>query len=690
MPRTVRPQYFTTPIYYVNGKPHIGHAYSTVATDLLVRYGKVRGRNVRFLTGTDEHGQKVERKAKEEGLSPKAFVDRLIPDFVNAWAALGCEYDDFLRTTDARHEAFVAMLWQRCLDKGDIYLGAYEGWYSTADEAYYTEKDVENGRAKESGNVVEWVKEPTYFFRLSSYAEPLLRYYEEHPQFITPEGRFNEVKSFVKEGLRDLSISRNTVRWGIPVPNDPEFTIYVWFDALSNYLSALCNGADLDTPLRNTFWPPEGEVTHVMGKEITRFHAVYWPAFLMSAGLPLPTRILAHGWMTVNGEKMSKTAGNFLAPEPIVDAIGQDPLRYYLMKEIALGQDGDFSHKNLLARYHGDLGNGLGNLLNRMVASIVQKSFDGLVPPQGEISALETTVIETAKRASENARTHFDGLAPHKALEAIWELVLAANKYIDQAEPWKLAKSESAADKARLGTVAYTVLESLRWISVMLWPVMPQKSDAIRSQLGILPLMTTVNLDLWPSVWGGLAAGTKTAPGAPLFPRFDEEGERQLMARMGVTLPPKTDTKPEPKAQKPKKEAVTESAPKTEAPKGDVAKTDVAKPALPEGLIGIDDLMKVEMKLGLVKAAERVPKSDKLLELKIDIGEPEPRTILAGIGQHYTPEALIGRRLAVVANLPPRPMMGRVSQGMVLAVSDESGLSVLSPDKDITPGVRLK
>lgn len=680
----MRPQYFTTPIYYVNGKPHIGHAYSTVATDMLVRYAKVRGFQTRFLTGTDEHGQKVERKATEEGLSPKAFVDRLIPDFVSAWKAMGCEYDDFIRTTDARHETFVAELWKRAVAAGDIYLGEYEGWYSAADEAYVTEKDVENGRSKETGALVEKVKEPTYFFRLSAYGDRLLKFYQEHPDFIVPEGRFNEVKSFVKEGLRDLAVSRPTVRWGIPVPGDPEHTIYVWFDALSNYVSALCDGASMDTPNYQTFWPPAGRAVHVMGKEITRFHAVYWPAFLMSAGLPLPTQILAHGWMTVNGEKMSKTAGNFLPPEPIVDAVGTDTLRYYFMREIALGQDGDFSHKNLLARYHGDLGNGLGNLLNRMVASIVQKSFDGLVPASGDTTELETTVIETAKRASENARKHLDAMQPHKALEAIWELVSATNKYIDLTEPWKLAKGDE--HKARLGTVAYTVLESLRWLSVMLWPVMPTKSDAIRDQLGITPLMPTVSLDLWPSVWGGLAAGTKTRPGAALFPRFDEDGERAVMARMGVELAPKDGAAPKkPKADKPapKDKPVTET-------KAERAPTTADKPALPEGLIGIDDLMKVEMKLGLVIAGERVPKSDKLLELKIDIGEPEPRTILAGIGQHYEPEALVGRRLAVVANLPPRPMMGRVSQGMVLAVSDANGLSVLSPDKDITPGVRVK
>lgn len=678
----MRPFYVTTPIYYVNGEPHIGHAYSTIAADVVHRFHKVRGRRSHFLTGTDEHGQKIERKAVENKLAPKEFVDRLIPAFREAWEALGCEYDDFIRTTDARHQEFVRALWKRCEDAGDIYLGEYEGWYSIIDEAFFTDKDVVDGKAP-TGNPVERVKEKGYFFRLSKYADRLLELYEKHPQFVRPEGRFNEVKSFVRGGLEDLSISRTTFRWGIPVPSHPDHVVYVWFDALANYISALGGpGAEL----YERHWEPNGEVIHLVGKEITRFHCVFWPAFLMSAGLPLPTGIFAHGWMTVNGEKMSKSAGNFLPPTPIADAVGADTLRYYLMRDISLGADSDFSHQNLIARYHGELGNGLGNLLNRIVASILKQNFDGVVPAVslGDLTDVERTLIATAERVAETSAGYFAGFQPHRAIESIWELVTATNKYVDQMEPWALAKR---GEKARLGVVCYTVLEALRFLSIMLWPVMPSKCDELRAQLGLTPLLPTTELDRWPSVWGGLAAGTKTDARAPLFPRFDDDQQRAIYGRLGVPLPDalrdtakaKTETKSKaekaPAAAKKSETKVTEA--KTETPPGD-------------GLITIDDLTKVDLRLGLVLSGERVPKSDKLLELKVDIGEPEPRNILAGIGKTYAPEDLVGRRIVVVANLAPRPMMGRISHGMVMAVSDENALSVLSPDKEIKAGVRAK
>ncbi|UJR80615.1 methionine--tRNA ligase [Sandaracinus amylolyticus] len=676
-----KPFYVTTPIYYVNGKPHIGHAYSTVAADVLSRYARVRGRNARFLTGTDEHGQKIERVAADQGLPPAEYCDRMIPAFRQCWEALHCEYDDFIRTTSPRHMQFAEEMWRRCEAAGDIYLGEYEGWYSVADETFYTEKELVDGKAP-TGRPVERVKEPSYFFRLSKYTDKLLAFYEAHPDFVRPEGRFTEVKSFVREGLRDLSLSRTTFRWGIPVPGAPDHVMYVWFDALTNYVSAL--GGD-HAPLYSEFWEPNARAVHLVGKDILRFHAVYWPAFLMSAGLPPPSQVWSHGWMTVNGAKMSKTEGNFLPPEPIADAVGADALRYYLMRDIAFGQDGDFSHQNLLARYHGDLGNGLGNLLNRIVSSIVPKSLDGRVP-RIDVSALgdrEKELVQTAERAAKRAGQLLDDIAPHRALEAIWELVAAANKYVDQTEPWQLAKK---GDTRRLEEVSYAVLESLRWLSVMLWPFLPEKSDAMRAQLGLAPMMPTVGLDGWPSAWGGLVGGTQVRPGAPLFPRFDEDQQRAIYERLGAPMPdalkktsagtPAAKSKSEAKKSEPKMEAKPEA--KKEAP------------ALPEGVISIDDLVKVDMRLGLVKSGERVPKSDKLLELKVDIGEPEPRTILAGIGKHYEPEQLVGRRIAVVVNLAPRPMMGRTSHGMVLAVSDDAGLSVLSPDKEITPGVKVK
>ncbi|MFO0681063.1 MAG: methionine--tRNA ligase [Sandaracinus sp.] len=683
---TTTPFYLTTPIYYVNGKPHVGHAYTTIACDVLTRHARLRGKRTRLLTGTDEHGKKIADKAAEEGLSPQTFVDRLIPSFTSAWEALGIQNDDFLRTTEERHRKVVDELWRRCEASGDIYLGEYEGWYAKADEAYYTEKEIKDGKAIETGATVERVKEKSYFFRLSKYQKPLLDYYAAHPDFVRPEGKFNEVKAFVssEEGLRDLSISRTTFRWGLPVPGAPDHVIYVWFDALTNYVSALCEDGKIEgAALYEAFWK-HGEAVHMIGKEITRFHCVYWPAFLMSAGLPLPRGVFAHGWMTVNNEKMSKTAGNFLPPEPLAEALGKDTLRYYLMRDVALGADSDFSHANMLARYHGDLGNGLGNLLNRMVASIVPTSLGGRVPvvDGSRFGELEQSVIATAERAAKAASEHLAAFAPHRALESAWELVLAANKYVDQTAPWALAKN---GEIAKLEVVAYTVLESLRWLSVMLWPVMPEKCDGIRAQLGLPPLMPTEGLDRWPSAWGGLPGGTITRPGAPLFPRLDEAQQRAYYERLGVKAPDALAKKDAPAAKPEKKEKkVSEAKPAAEA------KPAEGK-ALP-GVITIDDLDKVEMKLALVKSAERVPKSDKLLELKVDVGEPEPRTILAGIGEHYAPEALVGRRIAVVANLAPRTFakFGKTSHGMVLAVSDANGLSVLSPDKDITPGVRLK
>ncbi|MCX7808726.1 MAG: methionine--tRNA ligase, partial [Deltaproteobacteria bacterium] len=481
----MRPIYITTPIYYVNGEPHIGHAYTTIAADVLARYHRLRGRAVRFVTGTDEHGQKIERKAREEGLSPRAFVDRLVPIFRETWEMLDCEPDDFIRTTEKRHESFVQALWKRCAERGDIYLGHYEGWYSVIDEAFFTDKDVVDGRVRDTGHPVERVREPSYFFRLSRYEKQLLEFYESHPRFVEPEGRFNEIKSFVRQGLEDLSISRTSFRWGIPVPGAQDHVIYVWFDALANYLSAL--GGLAEAPLAR-FWEPEAEVIHLIGKEIVRFHAVYWPAFLMSAGLPLPTRIFAHGWMTVNGAKMSKSAGNFLTPGPLVQVMGSDALRFYLMRDVPLGSDSDFNHLAFLQRYHGDLSNGLGNLAQRLIRGIVSQALDGRIPrpPLGRMEDIDRLVVEKAMRASEEAASHYEDIAPHRALEAIWQLVGEANRYLDRTEPWSLLKR---GQRERLEVVVFTALEALRWLSILLWPVMPKKCDALRAQLGLQAIM---------------------------------------------------------------------------------------------------------------------------------------------------------------------------------------------------------
>jgi methionyl-tRNA synthetase len=694
--------YVTTPIYYVNDRPHIGHAYSTVAADVLARFQSLRGRPTRFLTGTDEHGQKIERRAGEQGMTPQALVDGVAPAFREMAEQLGCRADDFIRTTERRHVERVHRLWRRLADAGDIYLGEYEGWYSVSSEAFLTEKELLPGNLDPiSKKPVERVKEKSYFFRLSRFAEPLLAHFDAHPDFVQPKARMNEVRAFVAEGLRDLSISRTTFRWGVPVPDDPEHVVYVWLDALTNYMSALGGPPDgdddPDAALYRRFWSPESEVVHLVGKDILRFHAVYWPAFLMSAGLPLPSTIWAHGWLTVDGVKMSKSLGNFIPPGPLVDAFGADVLRYYLMRDVGFGQDGDFSHHNLLARYHGDLGNGLGNLLNRMVASIVKKNLEGRVPPVhlGDGRPEDEALRETALRAAKEAAGHLDATAPHRALESIWELVGAANRYVDQTAPWALAK---AGDDARLREVVYTTLEALRMAGLMLWPFMPRKADDLRAQLGLTPVTPREGLDLWPSVWGGLAPNTETAPGDPLFPRFDEARERRLLDELVPPAPP--------------------AGPAAEAAQGEAGKTGPAAPprtsgsgASPgaptggdaghptaedgAGVITIDDVAKVELRLGLVKTAEKVKKSKKLLRLTVDLGEDAPRQILAGIAEHYPAEDLVGKRVVVVANLAPRKMMGLESQGMVLAASAGGRLSVVTVGDDgagpeLPPGATVR
>ena len=454
----MKPFYVTTPIYYVNDKPHIGHAYSTIAADVLCRYAKLSGRPARMLTGTDEHGQKIERRASELGVDPKAFVDRIAPAFGEAFQELDCHYDDFIRTTEARHIERVQRLWSALERAGDLYLGEYEGWYSVSSEAYLTEKELLPGHLDPvTKKPVERVREESFFFRLSKYTEPLLQFYDKHPTFVQPEARFNEVKSFVRSGLRDLSVSRTSFRWGVPVPGNPKHVMYVWLDALTNYISALGGPAPKgEAEPYDRFWPPSGQAIHIVGKDILRFHAVYWPAFLMSAGIEPVSQVWAHGWLTVDGEKMSKSTGNFIPPGPLVRELGADVIRYFLMRELAFGQDGDFSHANLIARHRGDLGNGLGNLLHRMVTSIVQKNLEGRVPNVGEerLGSLERSLIDTAHAAARASRGHLDNVAPHRALESIWELVSAANRYVDQTAPWALAK---AGDKGRLEVVSYTV-----------------------------------------------------------------------------------------------------------------------------------------------------------------------------------------------------------------------------------------
>ena len=536
---------------------------------------------------------------------------------------------------------------------GDIYKGEYEAWYCVGCESFKTPKElVEENLCPMHKRPVERVKEESYFFRLSNYTDRLLQFYEEHPTFVQPESRFNEVKSFVREGLRDLSVSRTTFKWGVPVPGDSDHVMYVWLDALTNYISALGGPAAAgEEDLFDRYWAPNADVVHIVGKDILRFHAVYWPAFLLSAGVEPPSQIWAHGWLTIDGEKMSKGLGNFIPPGPLVDAFGADVVRYYLMRDVAFGQDGDFNHANVVARYHGDLGNGLGNLLNRMIASIVKKNLGGKVPTPGELLDVDQALLDAAGRCAKAAAEHMDGVAPHRALESIWELVAAANKYVDQTEPWKLAKE---ADPTRLQTVGYTVLEAIRWLGVMLWPVMPDKCDALLAQLGLAAIAPTGELDQWPRTWGGLPEGTTTAPGAPLFPRFDESEEKAVLERLRAHAPTGANSTPE------------------------------GKP-----MIEYDDFSKLDLRVGVVRTAEAVAKSKKLLRLTVDVGEAEPRQVLAGISEHYEADQLVGKRVVVVANLKPRKMMGLESQGMVLAASNDEGLTVVEVPEGLPPGAQV-
>jgi methionyl-tRNA synthetase len=658
--------YVTTPIYYVNDVPHLGTAYTTVAADAFARQRGLRGMETRFLTGTDEHGLKIDRSAKERGMTPQAFVDEVSARFRSAWPVLRCEPSDFIRTTEERHKKVAQELWSKCEAAGDIYLGEHEGWYCVSCEQFYPEKDLVDAKlCPTHKKPVEWMKESGYFFRLSKYQDRLLELYDKRPEFVLPEGRRNEVVAFVKEGLKDLSISRTTFQWGIPVPGNDKHVMYVWFDALTNYRSAVSD------PSLQRFWPPD---LQLVGKDILRFHAIYWPAFLMSAGFSddqLPRTVFAHGFLTINGLKMGKSLRNTVEPLKLVSHFGADEVRYFLLREIALGQDGDFSPKKLISRIRSDLAATVGNLLNRTLPFAV-KHFDGCVPPanagfdgerEAQLRKRHAELVDESKKA-------WESFEPHRALECAIALAMECNGYFDARAPWVLAKDP--ARKSELGAVIYNVLEVLRACSVLLWPALPDKCDALRAQLGLDPLHSVVGVDKWPSEWGALVSGTKLNPGAPLFRNITKEDEASLLAEFVVT---DGETK------------VTETAPAKAAEK------TAEKTAAPEGvaIITLDDFTKVELKLGEVKSAERVPKSDKLLKLQVDVGEPSgPRQILAGIGVSYKPEDLVGKKLVIVANLAPRKMMGHESQGMVVACGPTEALSVLTVDKDIPVGTRVK
>lgn len=668
--------YVTTPIYYVNARPHIGHAYTTIACDTIARRHRLLGHDTFFLTGTDEHGQKIERAAQAAGKTPQQFADEVSNEFRALWNRMGLTYDDFIRTTSERHKRGVQALWRTIRDNGYIYKGSYSGQYCVYDELYV---DVVGPGAPcpECGRPTETVQEENYFFKLSAFEEKLLKLYADQPDFIRPETRRNEVISFVRGGLRDLSVSRSTFKWGIPVPDDPKHVIYVWLDALSNYITALGYGADEKTKYEK-YWPAD---LHMIGKEIVRFHCVYWPAFLMAAGLPLPKAITAHGWLLFEESKMSKSRGNIVRAETILEVLGADALRYFLLREVVFGQDGSFSFDALVQRYNADLANGLGNLASRTL-TMISRYFRGEVPYPSHSAARQPADDEIAEVAHKTIAEYdslFEQYQFSRALESAWGLVAAVNKYIVETEPWTLGEQQDEMSRSRLGTILYTSAEALRIVTALVHPVIPDSSARIWAQLGLGEIR---NFPLTALKWGQLQLGTRLGSVEPVFPRADKTAIER-MQRMEEQ--PKAAV-----ADEPREERATQAQPAAPASQPAAPVAPATSAVSPDGKISIDDFSKVELRVGQVKVAEKVKGADKLLRLEIDIGT-EVRQVVAGIAEAYAPEALVGRKVVIVANLAPRKLRGLESNGMIVAASLEGGKPVLcSFLEDVPVGARLK
>ncbi len=677
--------YITTPIYYVNAHPHIGHAYTTIACDTIARRHRMLGDDTWFLTGTDEHGQKIERASQAAGKTPQQFTDEISAEFRALWDHMGLTYDDFIRTTSPRHQQGVQALWRKIRDNGYIYKGTYTGQYCVSDELY-VDAVGPGDPCPDCGRPTETVHEENYYFKLSAFQEQLVRLYTEQPDFIRPETRRNEVLSFVRGGLRDLSISRSTFSWGIPVPDDPKHVVYVWLDALANYITALGYGSDANSNATSKFdkyWPAD---VHMIGKEIVRFHCVYWPAFLLAAGLPLPKGITAHGWLLFEESKMSKSRGNIVRAETIVDALGTDALRYFLLREVVFGQDGSFSFDALVQRYNSDLANGLGNLASRTL-TMIARYFKGEVPYPSNAAhtAADTAIEDSAKKTIADYGTLFDQFQFSRALEAAWTLVGAVDKYIVENEPWSLGEKQDEESRSRLATVLYTSAEALRIVTALAHPVIPDATAKIWTQMGLGDIG---KFDLTELQWGQLHLGTKLGEVQAVFPRADKsavERMQQMEEESGSGATGVSQACPEQSRRVQPSEA-RQPVVVTPSP------TAAVKPAavIPDGKIGIDDFAKVELRVAQVKTAERVKGADKLLRLEVDLGT-ELRQIVAGIAEAYEPETLIGRKVVIVANLAPRKLRGLESNGMIVCASPEGGKPVLVsfPD-DVPVGTRLK
>ncbi|HPP37120.1 MAG TPA: methionine--tRNA ligase [Thermosynergistes sp.] len=634
--------FITTPIYYVNDVPHIGHAYTTVAADVMARYHRMKGEDVLFSTGTDEHGQKIQRAAANKGMTSKELADKTVENFKALWQKLNISNDDFIRTTEERHHKTVQTIFGLLREKGDIYKGTYEGWYCVPCETYVPESQMGEGRTCPScGRQLEMMSEESYFFRMSSYQGPLLKYYEEHPDAILPESRYNEIVSFIRGGLKDQSVSRTTISWGIPVPGDEKHVIYVWFDALINYLT-VCGYPD-DERWR-LYWP---EVRHLVGKDIARFHCVIWPAMLLAAGLTPPKQVFAHGWWTVEGEKMSKSLGNVVDPFEMVDLYGVDPFRYFLLREVPFGLDGDFSELAMVSRINSDLANDLGNLLSRTLQMVIQFK-GGKVPCPGETGGLESDIASMAERSFEAVDVAMRRFAYDEALKTIWAFIGRANKYIDETEPWRLGRE---GKEERLDTVLFTLCESLRLISLLIAPFIPDAAERLWNQLGLSS--SPQSLGYASFRWGNFPPGTAVKRGSSLFPRIDikrwEERKRER----------------------------------------DLKKGRPVDPGEHEEEISIDEFKKVELRVARILSAAPVAGTDKLYKIEVDLGY-EKRTIVSGIREHYSPEELVGKVIIVVCNLKPAKLRGIESKGMLLAAEGhDGGLALLTVDRDIPLGSRI-
>lgn len=640
--------YITTPIYYPSGKFHIGTAYTTVAADAMARYKRLRGYDVRFLTGMDEHGQKIQEKAQEAGQEPQQYVDGIAAIAKAVWELMDISYDDFIRTTEDRHKTIVEKIFQTFLDNGDIYKGEYEGWYCVPCETYYTEAQLVDGNCPDCNRSVKKVKEESYFFNMKKYADRLLDYYESNPGFIEPESRKNEmINNFIKPGLEDLSVSRMSFDWGIKVPSDPKHVIYVWVDALTNYITSLGYRSE-DETLFNHYWPAD---VHVVGKDIVRFHTIYWPIFLMALDLPLPKKIFAHGFIMMKDGKMSKSKGNVVYPEMLVERFGLDATRYFLLRELPFGQDGVFSPESFVERTNFDLANDLGNLLNRTI-SMINKYFEGTIPTEGlELTELDEELRNFTEQTVQKYEVAMEKMQFSNVLSEVWALVSRTNKYIDETTPWVLAKDE--ADRGKLASVMNQLAEALRQIGVLLQPFMTRAPKLMMKQLGI-----EENGLAWETLgdFAFIPAGTKVIEkGVPIFPRLDPDVEIAYI-----------------------REKMAESAP-AEQQKENVESKEIT----------IDDFMNVDLRVATVTACEKMPKADKLLKLQVDLGD-EQRQVVSGIAEHYTPESLIGQKVIVVANLKPVTLRGELSQGMILAGQSDGVLKLATVDPTLANGAKVK